>query len=183
MARQDVDAVRDIIKKSPLTREDLAEALNLLSSVESKLCNYSVYERYIILKFFIWIREFVQIRESMYDYRNTLAIKARQCFKCKGYADATIKENLTKCECEKPDKQFKISDRFNKILLNIEMKQEHNVKFLIDLYLNISRTSLSLNAKGFEELLKSKFEIAYPGQGGTTTEISQPQTSIFGGKK
>ena len=41
---------------------------------------------------------------------------------------------------------------------------EHNAKFLIDLYLNIGRTSLSVGVTGLLELLKNKYELVYPQQ-------------------
>lgn len=184
LAKDDVAAIREIIKKPRLTRADLLEILNLLSGTESKLLNYSEWDRYVILKFFIWIREFVKARELLYDYRASLERKARFCSLCEKYTDVEKGETLPKCSCNTPKKEFIISDRFDKILNNNELLMEHNAKFLIDLYLNIGRTSLSIGATGLMEILKNKFEIMYGGQG-LTTPTQEDRTTLLsrGGKK
>lgn len=48
-----------------------------------------------------------------------------------------------------------------KIFDNIIRDYEHNVKFLIDIYLNIARTSLSVGGKGIKEMLTNKYEMQY----------------------
>ena len=55
---------------------------------------------------------------------------------------------------------------------------EHNIKFLVDLYLNIGRTSLSVGATGLMEILKNKYEIVYPGAGGVNTPMGEQQQQV-----
>lgn len=162
LAKEDVNAVRELIKKPKLERADLLELLYLLSGTEAKLLNYGEWDRYIILKFFVWIREFVKIAEILYDYQDDLKIKMRLCT-CGGYTKVTKSDgDLKKCTCEVPDFDFILSNRTKQLLYNNERLIEHNAKFLIDLYFNIGRTTLSLGATGIMELLKNKFEMIYP---------------------
>jgi hypothetical protein len=179
LARQDVEAIRDLVKKPKLNRSDMLEMLYLLSGVEAKLCNYGEWDRYIILKFFVWIREFIKIRELLFDYRDMLNIKSRFCSNCRGYTDVLKDEQLTPCHCETPKLEFKINDRFDKMLSNCEYLMEHNAKFMVDLYLNIARTSLSIGATGFLETLKNKFEIDYP-QGMLQTPLQDTKPGLLG---
>jgi hypothetical protein len=168
LAKDDVLAIREIVKKPKLTREDLLEVLYLISGTESKLLNYGEWDRYVILKFFVWIREFIKVAELLYDYEDNLKEKSKKCT-CKGYVySSKEKETLinksTICKCETPHLVFELNPRTRRLLDNIERLIEHNAKFLVDLYLNIGRTSLSIGATGLMELLKNKYELVYPDQ-------------------
>lgn len=180
LAREDVNKVKELIKKPKLTREELLELLYLLSSTEAKLLNYGEWDRYIILKFFVWIREFVMMSELLFDYQDDLKIKENTCTKC----SLLIKtDHIKKCVCEEPIRKIVLSDRTRKLLSNNERLIEHNAKFLIDLYFNIARTTLSLGATGLLEILKNKYEIAYP-QGQIAQQLPQEKPGLFsfGGK-
>jgi hypothetical protein len=137
LARQDIEAVRELIKKPRLTRSELLELLYLLTSTESKLLNYGEWDRYIILKYFVWVREFIKISELLFDYKEFLD-------------DQELKGRVI------------LTPRSKELLDNCERLIEHNAKFLIDLYFNIARTTLSLGATGILEVLKNKYEISYP---------------------
>lgn len=147
LGRKDVDEIRDLIRKPQLTREELLELLYLLAATESKLVNYDAWNRYIILKYFVWVREFVKCAEMMYDHKDWL---------------------------EKQQKEGKIvlTPLAQKSFNNNQALMEHNIKYLVDLYLNIARTSLSLNAKGFDGILNDKHEIIY---GGLNPTPQQPE--------
>lgn len=147
LARQDTEAIRELIKKPRLKREELLEILYLISGTEAKLLNYGEWDRYVILKFFVWIREFVKIAEMLYDYEDKLKIMEKTG-------------------------EIRITPRARELLDNNQRLIEHNAKFLVDLYLNIGRTSLSVGATGLLEFLKNKFEIAYP-QVGLATEAGK----------
>lgn len=174
-AEQDVNAIRQLMKKEKLTRSELLELLYLISANEGKLVNYSEYDRYVILKFFVWIREFIKIAELLYDYSDDLKTKLNVCMLCKGYIKTETENNNIKCLCETP-KASKLSPRAKQLLFNNERTIEHLAKFLIDLYLNIARTTLSLGATGFIETLKNKYEIAYPTN---NTGIGEEKKSVF----
>ena len=150
LARQDIESVRELIKKPRLKREELLELLYLLTSTESKLLNYSEWDRYIILKYFVWVREFVKVSELLYDYKDYL-------------------ENH-------PDV---LTERSKELLDSCQRLIEHNAKFLIDLYFNIARTTLSLGATGILELIKNKYEISYPMQSGINTPLEGQKKGIL----
>ena len=61
--------------------------------------------------------------------------------------------------------KLEIKDLITKIK-NVDL---HNFKFLVDVYLNLSNSTLSLTGVGFDTLTKSRFEYFYPmdqsGQG------------------
>jgi hypothetical protein len=137
LARQDVDAIRELIRKGKLTREQLLEILYMMSSSESKLWSFTQWDRYVILKYFVWVREFVKVAELLFDFE----------------------EYLNKQKEDNPD--FEISKMTKKLINNNVKLIEHNIKFLIDLYFNIARTSLSVNATGFTEILNNKYEVSY----------------------
>jgi hypothetical protein len=111
-----------------------------IAATEGKLVNYSAWERYIILKYYIWIQEFIKICEIIYDYEDKL-------------------------EKEKLAGNDLLTERAKLYFENIHLLMQHNAKFLIMLYLNIARTSLSINAVGLRELLTNRFEVSYPQQG------------------
>ena len=157
LSKEDVERIRDLIRKPRLKREEILEILYLLGSTESKLLNYDANDRYVILKFFVWIREFVKITELLFDYQDDLIKKENTCKNCNADKD--------KCECGKFTPQLVMSPQTKKLLFNTERHIEHISKFLVDLYLNIARTTLSLNATGFIELLKNKYELQYRQQG------------------
>ncbi len=175
LAKSDVDRIKELIRTNPLKREDLLELLYLLSGNEAKLLNYGEWDRYIILKFFVWIREFVKIAEIMFDYQDDLKRKERTCKHCNN-PKTPDKNSDIKCDCKNFESLSTMSARTKQLLFNNERYIEHNVKFLIDLYLNIGRTTLSLGATGIMELLKNKYEVVYP-QPQAAGQIQQPTPS------
>lgn len=182
LAKDEVDKIRTIIKKPNLQREDIIEILYLLSGTESKLLNYGEWDRYVILKFFVWLREFVKVAELLYDYQDDLRMKSHTCVKCKKLYK-TFQKQEKECECENPKPIIEVSERTKKLLYNNERLIEHNVKFLIDLYVNIARTTLSIGATGILELLKNKFEVDYKGQGLYTQAPQQEKGGLLKLKK
>lgn len=132
-AREEVEKIRQIIEKEDLTKQDLHQVLNLMGGVEQKLLCYSHEERYILLKFFVWIRDYVKLLEQTYDTVDRLESK----------------------------KTFNMTDRTKLYVKNIKELMQQSVRFLIDVYLNIGRTSLSIDGKGFIESLKNKYELSY----------------------
>jgi hypothetical protein len=207
LAKDDVNAVRELIKKDRLTRQDMTELLYLLSSNETKLLNYGEWDRYVIMKFFVWIREFFKVNESLFDYKDELLTKENTCKNCMLFINTKNETNKCKCSTKKEDYEFNIQAIKNNIqnkylkkepiklklvqepilILDENTKQifennfrlmEHNIKFLVDLYFNIGRTSLSLGGTGLLELLKNKFEVSYPNQ---QNIISDQQANRTGG--
>lgn len=157
LARNEVERINEIIKREKLGREGTLELLYLCLGTESKLLNLGQWERYVLLKFFVWIREFTKLVEMLYDLRTF------------------FKTN-----------NMNISERCIQFLDNTERLMENNVKFLVDLYLNIGRTTLSLGGTAFMELLKNKFEMLYNQMGQIATNLDNNQggkvSGLFRGK-
>lgn len=153
LSREDILSIRALFKKQNLTRSEILDLLNYCVGSESKLVNLGAWDRYIVLKFFIWIDEFIKISNGLYDYKNYL---------------------------EEQDKKgiIVLSERTRKLFDNNIKLIEHNAKFLVIAYLNILRTSLSIGATGFMETLTNKFDISYSGPGLAT---GQPETKRSGG--
>lgn len=150
LSRKDAERIRDLMRKTPLQREDLLELLNLLSGVEAKLVNLDEWGRYVTLKYFVWIREFIKINMMLFDYKD---------------------------ESEK-NQVLRLNDRSRRLLDNNIRLMEHNTKFLIDLYLNINRSTLSLGGSAFFETLKNKFEIGYNQP--AATPVNKQDAGFFG---
>lgn len=152
LAREDTEKLRELMKKTPLTRSDLLEILYILGSTESKLLNYGDWDRYVMLKFFVWLREFVKFGELLYDY----------------------KDDMDKRE---KDGKIKLTSNATQLFENNQRYIEHNIKFLVDLYLNIGRTTLSRGATGILEMLKNKYELSYPQMAALATQVQTQQQS------
>lgn len=162
LSRKDVDEIRNIIKKERLSRTDLIELLYLVGGVESKLVNLGLQERYIILKFYVWIREFVMVAEMIYDYEAEV--------KKKRLALGMTEDNLDE-----------VTKRTDKLFDTCKLHIEHSIKFLCDLYLNILRTSLSIGATGFMNILTNKFELDYRAPNPVNTQTNmQEKKGWFG---
>lgn len=134
LGKEDIKTLRDIMKKDDMSRSEMMDILSLLVSSEAKLVNYGEHDRYIILKYFVWLRDFAKINEMLFDY------------------EADINKRLDN----------EVSPATKDMFENNKRLMIHMFKFLVDLYLNIARTSLSTGATGFMELLSNKYEFAYP---------------------
>jgi hypothetical protein len=243
-AKDDVNKIEALIQKPHLTRSELLRLLYLISATEAKLVNYSSWDRYVILKFFVWIREFIKVAELVYDYEDWLekqegqeipnTIVVSNYLKCDIFQEVevvskdgvksfknTLEDNVvvvdpmiisrtvlmnkskkkfiakmfSKKEVDNFEKvnkyfvkvdyvipasyKFALTDRTKKLLNNCGRLVEHNAKFLIDLYLNIARTTLSLGATGFTEVLKNKYEVSYPQGSGLNTQVGN-NSNILG---
>lgn len=155
LAKDDIANIRELVRKPRLTRSDMLELLYMMTGSEAKLTNLDEWSRYILLKFFVWIREFAKIAEQLYDYDEYLHSK----------------------------KGFKVSERTKNYIDNNLRMLEHNIKFLVDLYFNISRTSLSIGATGFLELLNNKFEMFYGGNVPGGVQLQPEKKGIIRNKK
>jgi hypothetical protein len=171
LSEDEILKLESLIKKEKLTRIDLLEILYRLTTQELKLANLTAHERYILGKFFVWIRELVKTDELLYDYMDKLTPKAGQVITTAGTVEVV--------EGDAEDK-----DELNFILDSINLMLQHNIKFAVDVYLYILRSSLGMG-KAFTDLSTNKFEYAYPQFGQQPQQIQPQQVSggIFGGKK
>lgn len=141
--RHDVERVRELIRKEDLNRNELLELLYLLAGNELKLVNFGDWDRYLLGKYFAWIRDFVSVAEGVFDF-----------------IDGLMKE-------EYDEDTKKAAENVKKHIL-------HAVKFNVDVYFYLMRSTLSISASAFDTLTKSRFEYAYP-----QAELTQPEQKSY----
>lgn len=176
LAKDETQRAKELISKPKLKREELLEMLYLVGGTEQKLVNYSEWTRYVALKFFVWIREFVKCAEHLYDFWDDLKRYESICRKCEGYMN-NFEDKIKDCKCPNPKPKQIITKRTEKLLYNSERSIEHMAKFLVDLFYINARSSLSIGATGFYEILTNRFEMGYP------KEQQQEKGGLFNFKK
>ena len=179
LGKDDINEIKAIQMKPELTRSDILKLLYLLTSAESKLHNFNERDRYVLLKYFVWIREAVNHLETLYDFQESLEKKENVCSNCNMQIIADDTSKL--CKCKNPKVRSLLSDRGKRLLRNNKLLLEHVVKFLCDVYLNIARTSMSLGATGFDKLITNKYEMVYPGLN-QTVQVEKKGWLGLGGK-
>jgi len=147
---KDISRRIQLLIKKDLTRKDLLELLYLLTSDELKLANLDSYDRYILGKYFTWVRDLVKLGEFLYDYIDTLE-----------NADSETKEAL--------------EDIKNMIL--------HDIKFSVDIYLYLMRSTLGVDAFAFDSLSKSRYEYEYGGQANEMLKPPNEKKFVLFGKR
>ena len=186
---KNAERVTTLIKKSPLEREDLNELYSYLNSPEQKLYNFDERTMHIVLKYYVWVNDFVKITQNFYDYNDFLEKNKDVCDTCG--------KKFSQCKClpikyEKfntaikyynnqllwIDEKFRINQKklklipikkpkilvtkhFEQIFKNTRVIMENNVKFLVSLYFNVCRSTLSMNGVGFSDILSNKYEVDY----------------------
>jgi len=157
--RADSERLRELMKKGHLERSELLELLYLIIGINTKLVNFTDWDRYLLGKDLAWIRDFVTKIETLIDYMETIE-------------DGQMGD-ITK------------DGQIYRILKQIQKHDEHNIKFMVDIYLYLCNSTLSVSGVAFDTLTKSKFEYAYPAQGQYMPQ--QPKQSVvsrvFGGRK
>ncbi|MFW6121189.1 MAG: hypothetical protein ACOC80_09875 [Petrotogales bacterium] len=154
--RKDSERLRELMMEEELTRGQLLELLYIIVSINTKLVNYSDWDRYLLGKFLAWIRDFCTLHECLLDY-----------------IDEYVEREVI---CTDKEEKLKIQNVIN-TLYQIRKHESHNLKFLIDVFLYLSNSTLSISAVAFDTLSKSRFEYSYPQQGYSP---QQPQTrSLF----
>lgn len=138
MAKEDIAQMQVLCKKEKLTRGEILELLHLCLSSELKLTNFDKNERYILGKYFVWVRDTVKISEIFFDHFEAIEKKQRE---------------------SKVDKKELVM--VNRLKSNCHSLIEHNVKFMVDMFIYIVRSSMSINGSTFSEILSNKFELDY----------------------
>ena len=154
LGRKEIESLRKIIRKRDLEREDLLELLYMLTGVELKLANLNEYDRYMLGKYFVWVREFVKIAEFLFDYKEKLEVISFT------------------------NEQTKIF--IQKVLKDMMALHLHNVKFSVDIFLYLSRSTLGLTMAGFDKLSTNRFEYEYSQPSPLPANQAPEQRSFFG---
>ena len=58
-------------------------------------------------------------------------------------------------------KKYQNKPKIQNLLTHLTNQLQHALKFLIDLYMVLSRSTLSLDSVGFNGLINKKYEISY----------------------
>lgn len=151
LGRKEAEELKTLISKRKLTREELLKLINIVSGVQAKLLNLDQKDRYILIKFYAWLREYIG--------------------QCLLYMDAieTIDDELKKQKSQYDEGTIKA---INELKDKIWNQLEHVAKAMIDFYLNICMTSLSIGGAFFSEAFKNKFEVDYRN---TINQGEQPE--------
>jgi hypothetical protein len=152
LSRKEVDALQNLIEKPDLTRQDLLKLLYMLTGAELKLSNLGDYDRYLLGKYFTWVRDLVKVAEFLYDY-----ISQIDSYKFSPEGTQEIKDTL---------------EAVKKMML-------HDVKFSADIFLFLTRSSMGLSALAFDTLSKGRYEYEYSGYPTTPAASVGPQKSSW----
>lgn len=141
LSEQDVLRIKELMMTEKLRRPELMELLTLLVSNEAKMINVGEWERYLNGKLFVWLRSFVNFQEQFFDYDDLI--------------------NSQKLD---------LTENTTKMLDQIQNLNNHNTKFITDIYLYLGRTTLSLGGYGFDSITKSRYEYEYNQPGSNVPE-------------
>jgi hypothetical protein len=136
--RKDSERLRQLMLEEELDRSELLELLYIIVSINTKLVNFTDWDRYLLGKFLAWIRDFTTLHEALLDY---------------------IEEYENLPENHERKKEIK---QILDTLYSIRKHASHNLKFLVDIYLYLSNSTLSISGAAFDTLSKSRFEYSYP---------------------
>jgi len=134
LSRKDVEQMMQLIMKEDLTRQDLMRLLNMLTATELKLANFGEYDRYLVGKYYTWVRDLVKVAEFLYDYVDKI-----DTYHFSPEGTIEIKDTL---------------EQVKKMML-------HDVKFSADIFLYLVRSSLSISGLAFDTLSKQRYEYEY----------------------
>lgn len=155
LGRQDADKLHNLMQKEPLTKSDVEEILFLMTSIDQKILNYDAWDRYVVVKLFPWVKSYSTICKTWMIYEEQ-------------YNDKKFDDDFT----IKDEKTYKknVLDETKNIVAEISKYLQHNLKFLISIFLLVSNSTLSIDGAAFETLTTSKFEYSYPSM-----PLPQPQ--------
>lgn len=175
LGRQDADRLRQLMQNDKMTRKDMSEILVLIAGLNQKLVNYNDWDRYILAKFFTWIREFVAGAMSSMSIKDEL-------LKLLGALDneigMTYNQDRLKSLGTRKDLFLSV---YNGVLEAKDLLCDYS-KYLFDVHCYLANSTLSLQAAGFDTLTSSRFEYSYPGGMpvmGMPVPQEQPKRSVF----
>ncbi|HNV61752.1 MAG TPA: hypothetical protein PKN54_02295 [Candidatus Cloacimonas acidaminovorans] len=131
LAKDDIKAIEEIIRKDRLELKDLRNLVYLLAGAEIKLVNLGKEDRVLMGKFLTWIRDLIAI----YEVR--------------------IKNNAIILQNPNTTYETILASK------TISQLLDEYIKYLAALYLYGTRSSLSLGATAFSSLNTEKFEYEY----------------------
>lgn len=149
LSNKQSEELKTLMEKEDLTRSELLKLLYMLTETEIKLLNFNEYDRYLLGKYLVWIREVVHIAEFFHEFK----VNFEEMVKAGKYK--THGENIKD-----------MLDSINSMIL-------HGVKFQANIYLYLMRSTLSIGAKAFSDIGTNKYEYEYNQKGGEQLNIAQ----------
>jgi hypothetical protein len=165
LSKKEVELLKQFMGTEDLTKKQLGIMMHTITSIEVKLANFNEMDRYILGKFFIWIREFIMLSEFTYDYVERLQ---------------GIKKGNTVILQPYHFQSKETGEIIIETIQNIKVQQLHNLKFLIDLYLYLLRSTMALGSVTFDSLSKSRYEYEYEPSQMPPAEAPQAQAKSGG---
>lgn len=167
LGRKDADSLHQLMKKEPLTRSDLEEILFLMTSIDQKIVNYDNWDRYLIVKLFPWVKDYSTVVKTWMLYEEEFA-EGKHDEEFTITKEITVKDPETGAETKKKIKPILIET--HKIVKETSKYIQHNLKFLISVFLLVQNSTLSIDGAAFETLTTSRYEYSYPN-----VPLPQPQ--------
>jgi len=161
-----VKSLEFLLRKETLTREDINEILSLMVSNEIKTVNLSGYDRWLIGKFYAWIREFSVLADSIFDALDEEGKRIK-------YLQPKIKGK----DGSKYIYDYNVSVETLDLLERSKNQIQHSFKYMVNVYLYLSRSTLSVQGKAFERFTTSRVESV----SGTLRDGKEDKKSILGG--
>ena len=137
LAKEDVQRVKELMKKQHLSKEELTEVYHHVSTTEIKLLNFGVNDKYQLTECIITMDSIFNAAMQIYDIYETLP-------------------QTPSSDIEKQTKELWMQNR---------TLGERCVRTLLTHYLYMSRGTLSLDGVGFDKVITSRHEIVYPVPG------------------
>lgn len=188
LGRQDADKLHSLMKKDPLDKSDIEEILFLMTSIDQKIVNYDDWDRYVIIKLFPWVKDYSTVIKTWMIYEeqfkkgnfdNDFTVTAADPDKpadLDPHADIAAAIDVLDLKKQKKDPAVKkdpdkpILAETKQIVTETTKYMQHNLKFLVSVFLLVSNSTLSIDGAAFETLTTSRFEYHYPN-----LSLPQPQ--------
>jgi hypothetical protein len=143
LGKQEIDDVKELIKKSHLTREELLELLYRVHSTECKLLNLDEKLKYLLSKYFVWIGDFILCIHLMFDFAEQLK---------------TQEALMSKKEYKPTGREIILSEDSKKMFSDMQISMEEAAKFLITVYYSVARPTVSIGAMGLKEASTTRIQ-------------------------
>jgi len=158
LGRQDADKLHMLMQKEPLNKSDIEEILFLMTSIDQKIVNYDEWDRYVIIKLFPWVKDYSTICKTWMIYEEQ-------------FEKGNFNNDFSIVEATEGKQEIKpILDETKNIISETTKYLQHNLKFLISIFLLVSNSTLSIDGAAFETLTTSRYEYSYPN-----LPLPQPQ--------
>ena len=134
MIKDLINRIKFLMRKDELSKEDLSELLYLLTATELKMTRLSLRDRYILGKFFVWLRDFVSLTDEYYDFID----EERK--------NLGLDYNTTHARIDSE------TEDIEKLLERAMHSCLSGTKFMSDIYLFILRSGLSIEGWAFNKM-------------------------------